>query len=83
VAYTILILRSTILITVGESSKILLMDCGKRLHGIAETSKKMKELLFFMMNLTQSIILKKSWKLCGGSSRFKEYVAVEMLPTLL
>jgi len=34
------ILRSTILLTVRESSKILLMDCGKQLHGIAETSKK-------------------------------------------
>jgi hypothetical protein len=32
-------LCSTILLTDGESSKILPLDCGKRLHGIAETSK--------------------------------------------
>jgi len=60
VAYTFLILRSTILLTVGESSKILLMDCGKRPHGIPETSKKDGGTLVCdeKMNLTQSIILK-------------------------
>ena len=59
-AYTFPILRSVILSTVVESSKILLMDCGKRLHGIAETSKK-DDVTFVCdekMNRTQSIILK-------------------------
>jgi len=32
--------------------KILLLDCGKRLHGIAETSKKEMELLFVMKRWT-------------------------------
>ena len=60
IAYAFLILRSTILLTVGESSKILLNDCGKRLHGIAETSKKDDgtPVCDEKINLTQSIILK-------------------------
>jgi hypothetical protein len=55
-----LILPSTILLTVGELSKILLMDCGKRLHGIAETSKKDERTVVCdkKINLTQNIILK-------------------------
>jgi hypothetical protein len=57
IAYTFLILTGTILLTVGESSKILLMDCGKRLHGIAETSKKDAGTVVCdeKMNLTLSI----------------------------